>query len=772
MGVPRLTAPSARPAIVYNRAMGPAPSFRRFFLALATCVALLATATSAVAAPRLPSSPGTSPGPAIPGKVIMVLLDGVSYEEIARRNDLPNFRLLQQRGCVGLTTVPLGVMPRNASAYATIGSGYTIPSAAAPLEYATGYDADERIGSASASAVYERNMGASPGNAEIVDPDIAALGRAFDRENVNGIPGAMGTALHSAGLHTALVGNGDGGWEGVLDRAGVLIAMDASGTVDYGQVGTALLTADNDYPFGVRTDYDRLYAATQRAMSLADLVVVETGDTRRARAEAPNTTAAAAKRARMRGMKAADAFIGKLLPYADERTLLLVVSPSAPDVSARAGKALAPVFAVGGRFPAGGLLYSPTTRHLGVIAPHDIAPTVLAQIGVRTKVPMIGLAVSGRVAPHASETLVSTIDRAGDLHHDRLLALLAFILYQIVLLVLLAIPEVQAWLDHRTRRWLLPFTLATTGGAMLLEPLVGQVPLPIALAATLALALAGAFALSRMRSPLRALLALSAVTTALVALDVAFGAPLTRWSFLGYDLVTGGRFYGIGNEFAGVLLGASTVAAACVVALTDERRRKVAVGGVAAVLALLVVLSVSPMLGADAGGALSAAVGYGVALYGFAGGRFTWRRLAVLAGVLLGAAVLGLFLANVVLAQSDSSHVGRFLVRIANGDFGFVTSTILRKLQANMHLMTVSIWSRLLIVAVAVGSWIAFHNRATIRESLRRERPLRAGLAGLLAGGVAGLAFNDSGVVMLATMSPFIILLLLTLSLPSEEAAS
>jgi len=754
---------------------------RRSFARLALAFLVLSLLAPAAATPALAGpAPGTTSAPGLPlelrsdipprPRVVLVLLDGIALDELTSAT-LPNFQRLQRLGCVGLTTSPLAVGPRNASAYATIGSGYNVPSGAAPLQYANGYDAGERISGSSAAAVYTRNTGESPGGAEVVDPDIAALERAFDSQDVNAVPGALGSALHAGGLHTAVVGNADAGWDAMPDRAASLIAMDSSGTVDVGSVGREMLVPDNTFPFGVRTNYARLEEATLRALARADLVVVETGDTRRARAEAPSSLAVAAEAMRRRSLGAADAFIGRLLPLVDERTLLLVVSPSPPDGLVRSGKALAPVFAAGGDFPRGGVLYSPTTRHRGVIAPHDLTATILAHLQVRPQGPMVGLAVSGRPSAGATAMLLDTVSRAGDLHRERASVLVVFVMYQVLLLLWLAVPEVQTWLAEDTRRWALPFTAGTLAVAMLLEPLIGARPVPVALTAVAALAVVGAVALAQLRDPVRALLALCAFTTVAVALDVALGAPLTRWSFLGYDLVTGGRFYGIGNEFAGVLLGASLVAAATAVAL-GERFRPVVLPIVGLGLIGLVGLSVSPMLGADAGGALSAAVGYGVALYGFFGGRLTWRRLAALATALLVFAVAGLFLANVILSRSDGSHVGRFLVRVANGDFGFVSSTVLRKLAANAHLLGVSQWSRLLIVALALCASLVWRHRASLGAALRRRPALGHGLAGLVAGGLAGLAFNDSGVVMLATMSPFAVLLLLALvSEPNTEAA-
>ena len=44
-------------------------------------------------------------------------------------------------------------------------------------------------------------------------------------------------------------------------------------------------------------------------------------------------------------------------------------------------------------------------------------------------------------------------------------------------------------------------------------------------------------------------------------LDVLTGSSLIRLSPLGYDVMLGARFYGIGNEYMGILVGSSLLAA-------------------------------------------------------------------------------------------------------------------------------------------------------------------------------------------------------------------
>ena len=49
-------------------------------------------------------------------------------------------------------------------------------------------------------------------------------------------------------------------------------------------------------------------------------------------------------------------------------------------------------------------------------------------------------------------------------------------------------------------------------------------------------------------------------TAALIVLDIATGGSMIRNSVLGYDPIIGARYYGIGNEYMGVVTGSIIIA--------------------------------------------------------------------------------------------------------------------------------------------------------------------------------------------------------------------
>ena len=761
----RLFAPARDAGLAATAALG---AVVLAALALTAALLWLAAPGGALGAPRT-WQPVTYTS--LKPRAVIVLLDCATLADVTR-TDLPGFSAMRAAGSMGLCTIPIGVGAHNEGAYATIGQGSPVAQRGAPPELASGFESSETVDGTSAAIAYERTTGVAPAaEAAVVNPQIVALAKAYASAGGGKMPGLLGESLREQGLQVALLGDADGATSDQLDRSATLVAMDASGTIPIVALGANVDLADASAPLGVRTDFERLFARTQDALERASLVVVETGDLQRARVEAPLATADTAAAAHDRALRATDAFVARVAELADTDTLVLVISTSVPAAETRAGRSLAPAIIAGGGFPAGGALGSATTRREGVVTLHDLAPTVLAHLGAAPALPMVGLRITGHADPRAAQLLATTLQRAGALHSQRIGALDAIIAIQALLLLALCVPWVQRRVLCGPRAWwLLPYATGAAALAIVLQPAIGSPALPVALAAIALVALAIASALAAVRDRVLALGMLATATIGTLALDLAAGAPLARWSYLGYDIVVGGRFYGVGNEFEGVFIGASVVAAACLVALAG-RHRLFAVGAVGAGCLGLIAMFALPRLGADAGGALAAAVGVGVTFYGFAGGRFTWRRVALLIAALVALGVVGLAAAS-ILGGGAGSHVGRFLARLEHGDVGFAGGVVLGKLKANLHLLAVSPWRSVFgAAAVAIGV-LWWRERTALLSAIAAEPDLSCGIPGLVAGGLTVLALNDSGVVAISTLAPFAVVLALTLAALGRERAA
>jgi hypothetical protein len=167
---------------------------------------------------------------------------------------------------------------------------------------------------------------------------------------------------------------------------------------------------------------------------------------------------------------------------------------------------------------------------------------------------------------------------------------------------------------------------------------------------------------------------LGAVLLGLIALDLVLGGHGLSQPLLGGSAWDGERFYGLGNGYfafalAAVMLVAGFAPLSAVVT--------------AALLAGLGVVDGLPRLGADVGGALTSMLTAAAALVVLAPGRPRARRVVLLAGLAVAAAVavaLGAGLGGPV------SHAGRFAERLTQGPAD-AAGVVVDQLARNLRLL-------------------------------------------------------------------------------------
>ena len=268
-------------------------------------------------------------------------------------------------------------------------------------------------------------------------------------------PGSLGDALHAAGKRTAVVGNADlvpnmavptMSGRDIIERPAAVALMDGEGRVDTGQVEAGVLLEETDEaPFGWRADADQVVAATNLALTGADVVLVDPGDLDRAATlpdiEAPPRFTVPA---RDRALRDTDALLGRLTADLPSDILVLVVSVIPPAAEWR----LTPVVATGAGVVRG-YLHSPSTKRLGLVTLTDVAPTVLAAVGADVPGAMIGRPLRYHPGEPDVARLAGLDDAAAFRQSIYYLTILGFIVFQA--LVYLAVAAVLRRPRHGSR---------------------------------------------------------------------------------------------------------------------------------------------------------------------------------------------------------------------------------------------------------------------------------------------------------------------------------
>jgi len=204
----------------------------------------------------------------------------------------------------------------------------------------------------------------------------------------------------------------------------------------------------------------------------------------------------------------------------------------------------------------------------------------------------------------------------------------------------------------------------------------------------------------------------------------------------------------------GVLVGSAAVAGAGL--------RRTAWPSAVAAAAAMIMLG-HPSIGANFGGMVSAAVTSTVIAI-MAAGRFPVSpgstrlrraRRAVMAGVCLAAVGVPALLILWDAHSSTSSHIGRAwrtLTQQAGGS-GQLAVMVMRKLAMNIRLLRYTAWTQVLIAFLAILGAMAAGAHGVFQRFRRDHYALYAALMGGLAGALAAMAVNDSGVVACATLA-------------------
>jgi len=780
-------------------------------------------------------------------KVYIVSIPGLSFLELESSllTKLPNLQRLTEQGAVGAMNIRTSTRSMR-DVYATIGAGVAAVGGKGVQAYAS-YERLEQLDHV--QAVERRNRllgGLTQGAPEIVVPDKVMLERDNRNMHIDSMPGALGEALKQHGIQRAVWGSSDLGLSQLTDtslrRYSPLMLMDAEGTVDKGALGEAAHLKSVDRPYGVSTNYAQLLIwldqANEERTAGSRITLIELGDLYRLQAEKKYYREVRFLDLQAQILQEADKWLGALMARMNAADSLWVFSPEVNSRAASAKAWLSPVIRYkvdGGN--SGGLLTSESTRRSGVITAQDLTAAFLAEFNLSVSRGMGGQIVAAEGSgTGAWQSLQQELKRMQTIYRLRPELLYPFVTFEMIVLLCglltLYIIKQGTWLNRyiggitRTGRgWdgqqlvrcalysLLTAPLLMLLLGLLVAPITQHLAIEAAIAALVACFIVGTAlaSVALLKLPLAAVMAwLGTGTALLIALEGSTGAHAMKYSPLGYDPMIGARYYGIGNEYMGVMIGALVLGVTAALQRRHDREPALHGGGqeqaprslaeletaaaaeappapaaarparaarlaACATFLLVTVCLAAPSLGANAGGALSAAVAFGVAgVRCFAGSRWRERRLsrgtALLAALLaLGLAALWLLnSADSPVAAARESHVGRVFHALRDGRFDQIGHLIERKLRMNVHLLRASAWSKVLITSLLVMALLVLRPRGRLQQWQHKYPYWMYGFSANMCGAIAALLLNDSGIVAAATLIIFVAVPMLLLRLTEE----
>jgi hypothetical protein len=524
------------------------------------------------------------------------------------------------------------------------------------------------------------------------------------------------------------------------------LAANEHGLVSAGEIGADTLQRTNGLlPWA--TNYSYLTAKYREYRAKADLIVVELGDLSRLDTLNSYLYDRHIPAEKQRLFACLDSFLHTIWPLIDwEEETVFLLTPTPTATNLKQGAYLTPCLVWGKNFRPG-LLSSPTTRRPGLVANVDFAPTIFHLFNLTSPALVSGRPINTYSAGTftALHEMEKKINATSFFRRKVLPVFLnsAACLFPVILLGAGIIRKLGKLVGQQLTRYLvlLQFFTVVISALPLALHLASQLPFtsPVAFAffaVTLGIFLALVVsALAKRRYHSQAVLLLPLVFfTLFVTIDLLSGTSLIKNSVLGYDPMLGARYYGIGNELAGLFLGSMI---GIFIGLLRIKYNPSFLSRTWWLFLIATVLLAIPPLGANFGAGLTA-LAMALTLW------LTQKQPSTRPGrqlpfpfLILAFFLLMLFSYDYFLGDPTfQSHFGLLLKNFQSRGVIALGEIILRKLHVNLRLLSTR-WTLLLLSSLLTFAVTAF----------RALTPRSPFFAVALIGGVVGLACNDSGLV-------------------------
>lgn len=599
-----------------------------------------------------------------------------------------------------------------------------------------------------------------------------AFGAGSRGAKYGGVPGMLGQLLKERNYKTAAYGNSDYGIE--EGRQVVTIVMDDNGHLFFGDISTNLLQIDAIFPGGVRTDYEKMSSHFEEGYAEYDLIAVEFGDINRIKTGVREGKVEEEELEKLLSltMQRVDLLLSRMIEEMDlTRDHLMVVAPTPDFLETGTRNKLTWVMIAGAGYEQGALITG-TTRQPGVVTISDLAPTILDYFQIPIPSAMSGRSLQFKKQPnwnllkmdHRDEQISRTSEW-------RPLYVKGFILIQIIILILAMLTfflrKYISGFWWRMMSFLLLSVISIPFYFLIFSPYF--VASFTAYLLSLLGLLAGTSILLRryVKGFITPIIFIITVTVFCLILDIFRDAQWMSRSLLGYCPIIGARFYGVGNEFMGILVGGTLIGWTGfleIVPWIKERRfylTPLVFGGVILLIGI-------PTLGANFGGTLTAMAAFTLT-YILMFDKEQRVKIILISGTVL-TVVLGLIIISDTYGWiGERSHFGQTINLIKEAGISAFFTIISRKLSMNLKLLRWTIWTRVLLSFIIVLVLLFKRPRGVLYELIQEYPIFAKGYMGVILGSVVTMIVNDSGVVAAATLLFFAILPLVYLVLKKME---
>ncbi len=449
-----------------------------------------------------------------------------------------------------------------------------------------------------------------------------------------------------------------------------------------------------------------------------------------------------------------DYLLGRVLSLINpEEDLIILFNPAPSQSKISKRDFLTPIVFYGSSYQ-DGLLTSSTTKRSGLVVNYDIIPTIKAFFnlpttgGVGREIVSVGVGLGIDKVIHLEKQYQSYLT----VFRERPGIIKTYVFMQIALVSTALVAIIYKGTPRRLISLGLIFLIAFPLSLLLTSPFnftLSAIAISNILCCSLLVAIV--WYLEKAKK-LLGFFAISAATSIAIFLDLLNNSYLIKQSILGYDPIAGARYYGIGNEYMGVFIGASLMTVGLAVqlfpSLGSYNYRRFLVLSIAIATVLFVG---APNLGTNVGGTIAAIIGFSYLIYWIFEDHFKIRYLMALP-VAVPLVLMLIFIVDMNRSVETQSHIGRTAILVKENGVWELIDIIQRKVSMNIKLIKYTHWSRVFLVILGSMVILFYRPPGLLAAILSENQGLRAGIIAVIMGSFAALIFNDSGIVAAATM--------------------
>ena len=677
------------------------------------------------------------------GKVILIMLNRTGMEDILEIKSIKEE--LDSRGYVSLMNIKGSKGTSDIRSYASIGWGTRAYLKPEDIDFVTSDDEN--------SVIFKRRTGIEPKN--INNININMLKSSNESGEYGAYLGILQKELSENGKTISVIGNSNIPEQNRSYAS--LLAMDENGSIESGKIDG--INVQDDYmPFGMRTDYEALKEHTRDYYSKSDVLAIELGDTGRLDLYRENLNQKTYGEMHNKIYGNISDYISYVMSeLADSRDRIYIVSPYPTLLEYKNYKRLSPAFIFEGQGK--GVLYSNTTRREGVIGNVDIAADVLDYFGIKSDF-MVGRSIQKIERSDNTEFLRSEFEKMSTTYQLRMPVLYSYAVFEMLLWISIFICILIKGVIPKKAFGALSEVLQLTvvmPFVLLVEPIFRATSISLVLTIIISLTVILYIALKKLvKGNIERFMVISIMTGIGILADAATGQELIKRSIFGYDAMIGARYYGVGNEYMGILIGASLLSVAGLL-----QKKKIKKTAAIIMLAITIVILGFPKMGANVGGTITASFCFLFFVLRMYNVKIDFKKLIAISAfvcvVVAGMAFIDIFLIG------SKSHLAGAIQSIISGGPVVILQIISRKLAMNASLIGGSIWSKVFIMALFIVGVLFYRPFGILKRVCNEKEFLKKGWISIIVGSFVGFAVNDSGVVSAATSISFVIISVLLL---------